>query len=210
MVLVDLQTGQVTPIDVDIPPSWTSISSSGRVTTAFHPFGWRLQDERLIVGGSILDLTGRQTGSVPLAENAVPVDVRPDGEGLLIRPQRWRLDSYALVDWSGAVTRQLTIQECQPYGGANRLPDALCTAQAPAFAGWRGTGQILLRGPDRVDITNSAVPSDLTEPIVLDAVDLGTGGRHRVHHASREPRLPAAVVISADGLSAELRDKLSF
>jgi hypothetical protein len=166
------------------------------------PFGWRLENDRLIVGGTILDLRGQRTGTLPLPDKAVPVSILPGGVGALVRPEG-QLGVYALTDGSGAITRQVTLPICSdPNGKHDRTRNSQCTDQVVEFFGWRGPDQILVKqlgeGPQRQWL------------YPLDAVYLGTGQRRPVYRDERVPGTGSMVIMSADRLSRKLQEKLAF
>jgi len=202
MALVDLRNGRVTPIDVPagLMPERTRVKTlRGRELTSYallqsrDPFGWLLENDRLVVGGVILDLSGRRTGTVPLPEKSVPIAVRPGG-GTLVQPDG-ELGVYALIDTTGAVTGRVPFRSCVT------ADNAMCVDDIPSFHGWRGTDQILVR-----DLGNSSGRQAAT---ILDAIDLHTGERHTVY-VKVEAAVGRLVVIPADNLPGELAADISF
>jgi hypothetical protein len=219
MVVVDLGSGKVTPIDV--PPAARPRAetayvedpeldpqNAGRPRTTYlvyppgDPSGWLLENRRLTVGAAILDLTGRRIGTLPLPERATPVSILPGGAGALVRPDGM-LGVYARTDASGAVTHQVTLRICShPDTPHDRTRGSLCTDAVMRFHAWRTPDQILIKevgyGRDGAWINS------------VEALDMVTGERKAVYRDTGVPPIGGMVLISADGLPRKIQRELAF
>jgi hypothetical protein len=213
LAVVELSTGTVTRFDVDhdiggaeppttpaepdieapIPPPPSSFETPA--------FSWAPDSRHLLLGRLLLDLEGRPAGQLPVPDGTRIVSVNRGDAGTLVHFYG-TTGEYAVVDAAGTIRHRTGIDiPCSPSPPV----ESGCGQRSwPQFLSWRGTDQILVQtGP------GSAAG--------YAAVDLATGE----HEAVSPPPVDGdgvrgdyastfMVVISADGLSPAVRERVAF
>lgn len=195
LIIVDTRDGSATAVGVSAEVAaandvFVGNADLGRTPPTLRPRGyfdpvlrWLPDSRHVLIGNAVVDLTGRQTATLPI-RSAWLVAPREDGAGLLVVPKD-ALNTYLLTDAAGT-----TVERGRLCG--DDLPAACPRLYFDSFLGWRGDRHIVIRSPDGGG--------------GLDAVDLRTGKRERVgaYDATR------VVVEPAHGLSPAVRDTASF
>jgi hypothetical protein len=162
VVFVDLTDGSVTstPMSEPLARHW--------------PLQWLADSRHFAMGTAIMDLAGRRTGTLPASDTWEVQAVRPDGSGLLVRPQNAG-NRYALADERGRLSKPVTVSGCltpPPTASPGAQPVSDCLW--PTYLGWRGGDRILLAVHDY-----GRAPGDDYGHTVVD-VDLRTGARQEL------------------------------
>jgi hypothetical protein len=205
LVIVDLTSGWTTAIANAGPPP---VASAPRTTPPSAPpdglpaatytsgsmtSGWRLDDDRVTVAGAVYDLAGRQIGTLPVPDGTHAVGVRPGDDGLVVQPDG-QANVFALTDRRGAVIGQVTIPPACPE-------QVNCSRPKLQVLGWRGANELVVwpgMGPSRRSQT------------AIEAVDLRAGELRTVHALAGSPSVDGLVIMPADRLSREVRERIAF
>lgn len=230
IAVVDVETGQVRRFDtahiysVAEPPSGPEPPTLPRLGVAMYDervpqVAWTPDSRHLVFGAAVTDLDGRLTGELARPEETAVVSVHRGGAGTLVRTG-FAVTDYAVVDGTGAV-------RYGPVPGdwtCDRVPEARidrCGKRWAVFLSWRGRDQILIQTrPDPYAQERSGSAPPATEPPerpAYIALDLPTGRHTSVSVPAfdgdgRDADIAhsSVVVISADGLSPSVRDRVAF
>jgi hypothetical protein len=209
VVVVDLDTGQVTRIKIE---RWPIAVDDPRVSDMwFYPpreHEWLLANDRVTVHGTVYDLAGKRIDSVSLPAGTNPIAIRPDGKSALVQrgrnvavaappDARAGVASFAVTDATGAVTSEFTLAlpTCAPEGPQD------CPRPQPSFLGWRGTGEMIVwPGPGVYNRPDTPI----------EVVDIRTGERRTIHRIGGLPSVDRLVTMPADRLPPEVRERIAF
>jgi hypothetical protein len=220
VTVVDLETGQVRRFNT--APLYEATEPPGTVGGSETPpeeVAWAPDSRHLLFGAAITDLDGRRTGEVVRPADTGLVSVHRGGAGTLVKTGPAPTD-YALVDGTGALRHRTRVGDrtCEPTLAPNGLDR--CRQPWARFVSWRGAEQILIqRGPAPNAGAQIGSPPGTPAPreeVRYEVLDLRTG-RHEavsVPHfdgdGSDGDIADSFVVISADGLSPAVRDRVAF